>query len=182
MAKTFEQGKDEIARKVEHFTTNRQSYHDPRVKEADVRQSLIDPLFEALGWDVRNVATVAPQYREVVPEPSLDDEGRQKKPDYAFRVGQTPKFYAEAKKCSVNIDADAGPAFQLRGYGWSAKVVLSMSDELRGTGRLRLHARAAADRQGGLCADAQLSFRSVPRPLAGALGPVFPRRRLVRGL
>ena len=126
MTKTFEQGKDEIAKKVDYFRTNCEAFRDPRVKEADVRQSLIDPLFEALGWDVCNTAMVAPQYREVVPEASIEDEGRQKKPDYAFRVGQTPKFYAEAKKCAVDIDADPGPAFQLRGYGWSAKVALSM--------------------------------------------------------
>ncbi len=126
MTKTFEQGKDEIAEKVEYFRTNRDAIHDPRVKEADVRQSLIDPLFEALGWDVRNTAAVAPQYREVVPEASLEEEGQQKAPDYAFRVGTLPKFYAEAKKCSVNIDADPGPALQLRRYGWSAKVALSV--------------------------------------------------------
>ena len=34
---------------------------DPGVKEAHVRQTLIDPLFEALGWDVRNAAQAAPQ-------------------------------------------------------------------------------------------------------------------------
>ena len=71
-------------------------------------------------------AMVAPQYREVIPEDSLDVEGQQKAPDYAFRVGTLPKFYAEAKKCGVNIGADPGPAFQLRRYGWSAKVALSI--------------------------------------------------------
>jgi hypothetical protein len=68
----------------------------------------------------------APQYREVIPEDSLDVEGHQKAPDYTFRVGQTPKFYAEAKKCGVNIGADPAPAYQLRRYGWSAKVALSV--------------------------------------------------------
>ena len=37
-----------------------------------------------------------------------------------------PKFYAEAKKCGVNIGADPGPAYQLRRYGWSAKLALSI--------------------------------------------------------
>jgi hypothetical protein len=49
---------------------------------------------------------VAPQYREVVPEASLDVEGQQRAPDYAFRVGPLLKFYAEAKKCGANIGAD----------------------------------------------------------------------------
>ena len=52
---------------------------------------------------------VAPQYREVIPEDSLDVEGHQKAPDYTFRVGTLPKFYAEAKKCGVNIGADPAP-------------------------------------------------------------------------
>ena len=126
MSKTFEAGKEEIARLCQHFETNRQRYLGPGIKEAHVRQSLIDPFFEALGWDVRNQAMTAPQYREVIPEDSLEIEGQQKAPDYTFRVGMTPKFYTEAKRCNVNIREDAGPAYQLRRYGWSAKVALSL--------------------------------------------------------
>jgi len=126
MSKTFEEGRDEIARLCEYFRKNREAFSAPGVKEAHVRQSLIDPLFEALGWDVRNAAMVAPQYREVIPEDSLDVEGHQKAPDYTFRVGPQRKFYAEAKKCEVNLGADPAPAYQLRRYGWNAKVVLSI--------------------------------------------------------
>ena len=54
MSKTFDQGKDEVAKLCQYFATNRQSFLAPGVKEAHVRQSLIDPFFEALGWDVRN--------------------------------------------------------------------------------------------------------------------------------
>ena len=126
MSKTFDEGHGEVAKLCQYFATNRQAFLAPGVKEAHVRQSLIDPFFEALGWDVRNAALVAPQYREVIPEDSLDVEGQLKAPDYAFRVGQTPKFYAEAKKCGVNINADPGPALQLRTYGWSCKLALSI--------------------------------------------------------
>jgi hypothetical protein len=56
----------------------------------------------------------------------LDVEGQQKAPDYTFRVGLLPKFYAEAKRCGVNISADPGPAYQLRRYGWSGKLELSI--------------------------------------------------------
>jgi len=126
MGKTLDQGKDEVAKLCQYFATNQQAFRAPGVKEAHVRQSLIDPFFEALGWDVRNTAMVAPQYREVIPEDSLDVEGQQKAPDYTFRVGTSPKFYAEAKKCGVNIGADPAPAYQLRRYGWSARVPLSV--------------------------------------------------------
>ncbi|MCX7044785.1 MAG: Eco57I restriction-modification methylase domain-containing protein [Candidatus Sumerlaeota bacterium] len=124
--KSFDQAKDEIAKLCQYFATNRQAFLAFGVKEAHVRQSLIDPFFEALGWDVRNTAMIAPQYREVIPEASLDVEGQQKAPDYTFRVGTLPKFYAEAKKRGTNIQEDPGPAYQLRRYGWSAKVPLSI--------------------------------------------------------
>jgi hypothetical protein len=125
-AKTVDQGREEVTKLCRYFTTNREAFLAPGVKEAHVRQSLIDPLFEALGWDVRNKGMTAPQYREVVPEDSLDVEGHQKAPDYTFRVGSLAKFYAEAKKCGVNIASDPAPAFQLRRYGWSAKLALSI--------------------------------------------------------
>jgi len=126
MSKTFDQGKDEVAKLCQYFATNRQSFLAPGVKEAHVRQSLIDPFFEALGWDVRNASMAAPQYREVIPEDSLEVEGQQKAPDYTFRVGTLPKFYVEAKKCGVNISADPAQAYQLRRYGFSAKLALSI--------------------------------------------------------
>ncbi|MCX5672115.1 MAG: hypothetical protein NTU94_12425, partial [Planctomycetota bacterium] len=126
MSKTFEQSRDEIGKLCHYFATNRDSFLAPGVKEAHVRQTLIDPFLEALGWDVRNAAMVAPQYREVMTEDSLDIEGQQKAPDYTFRVGTLAKFYVEAKKCGINIFADPAPAFQLRRYGWSAKVAVSI--------------------------------------------------------
>jgi adenine-specific DNA-methyltransferase len=92
MSKIFDQGKEEVAKLCRYFTTNREAFLAPGVKEAHVRQSLIDPLFEALGWDVRNSGMTAPQYREVIPEDSLGVEGQPKSPDYTFRVGSLPKF------------------------------------------------------------------------------------------
>ena len=126
MNKTYKQGQDEIAKLCSYFADNHQEFLAPGVKEAHVRQILIDPLFEALGWDIRNTDKVAPQYREVMIEDSLDVEGHQKAPDYCFRVGTLPKFYAEAKKCGINISSDPAPAYQLRRYGWSANVPLSI--------------------------------------------------------
>jgi hypothetical protein len=126
MSKAVEQGKAEIVALCDYFARNREAFHASGVKEAHVRQSLINPLFEALGWNVSNNPPVAPQYREVIPEDSIDVEGQQKAPDYTFRVGTLPKFFVEAKKCGVNISADPGPAYQLRRYGWSAKAALSI--------------------------------------------------------
>jgi len=126
MSKTFEQSKAEVAALCEYFAKNRAAFCAPGRKEAQVRQDLIDPFFRALGWDVGNAARVAPQYCEVVVEDTLEVEGQQKAPDYTFRVGTLPKFYVEAKKCGVNVFADPAPAYQLRRYGWSAKVAVSI--------------------------------------------------------
>lgn len=72
MNKTFDQGKAEIARLCQYFATNRDRFLAPGVKEAHIRQTLIDPLFEAMGWDVANRQLVVPQCREVISEDSLD--------------------------------------------------------------------------------------------------------------
>lgn len=126
MTKTFDQGKEEVANLCRYFATNHQAFLAPGVKEDHVRQSLIDPFFEALGWDVHNKNRAAPQYLEVILEDSLEVEGHQKAPDYTFRIGTLRKFYVEAKKCSVNVGSDTAPAFQLRRYGFTDKLALSI--------------------------------------------------------
>jgi len=123
---TFEQGQSQVAKLVKQFRINLAAYHSSDYKEVQARQDLIDPLFIALGWDVRNENRIAPQYREVIPEPSLDVEGQKKAPDYAFRVGQTTRFFTEAKKPGIAIKTAGGPAYQLRRYAWSAKLPLSL--------------------------------------------------------
>jgi SAM-dependent methyltransferase len=143
-SKTLAQGKVEVAKLCQYFETNRKEFLASGVKEAHVRQSLIDPFFEALGWDVRNSARVAPQYREVIPEDSLDVEGHQKAPDYTFRVGTLPKFYAEAKRCGVDISTDPSAAYQLRRYGWSARVPLSILTDFEELGVYDCTLRPAA--------------------------------------
>src|SRR5450759_1857595 len=155
MSKTFDQGKDEVAKLCQYFATNRQSFLAPGVKEAHVRQLLIDPFFEALGWDVRNVSMAAPQYREVIPEDSLDVEGQQKAPDYTFRVGTLPKFYVEAKKCGVNISADPAPAYQLRRYGFSAKLALSILTDFE---ELGVYDCASRPRPGDKASHARIQY------------------------
>jgi len=155
MSKTLEQGKDEVAKLCQYFATNRQSFLAPGVKEAHVRQSLIDPFFEALGWDVRNDSMAAPQYREVIPEDSLDVEGQQKAPDYTFRVGTLPKFYVEAKKCGVNISADPAPAYQLRRYGFSAKLALSILTDFE---ELGVYDCASRPRPGDKASHARIQY------------------------
>jgi hypothetical protein len=126
MALAFDQSKDEIARLVDYFAINRNEYLGPKYKEAQARMEFIDPLFAALGWDVANTQHLAPSYREVVVEDSLEIEGQKKAPDYVFRVGRERRFFAEAKKPGVDLKISAASAYQLRRYAWTAKLPLSL--------------------------------------------------------
>jgi predicted type IV restriction endonuclease len=44
----------EIARLVETFERNRESYSQSRYSETQLRREYLDPFFKALGWDVDN--------------------------------------------------------------------------------------------------------------------------------
>ena len=65
----------QVVELVERFHRNRDLYKRPAYKEARVRVEFIDPFFEALGWDVRNVQGYSEQYKDVVQEESLRVEG-----------------------------------------------------------------------------------------------------------
>jgi hypothetical protein len=106
-----------ILERVETFGRNLDSYLDPDYKETQLRREFLDPLFEALGWDVANKAGYAEAYKDVVHEDSLKVPGlAATAPDYSFRVGGTRKFFVEAKKPAVKIKDDPAPAAQLRSY------------------------------------------------------------------
>ena len=81
----------------------------PGVKEAHIRQTLIDPLFEASAGTCGNRGQHAPQYREVIPEDSLDVEGKQKAPDYTFRVGHAAKVLRRSQEVRRQHPCRPGP-------------------------------------------------------------------------
>jgi type I restriction-modification system DNA methylase subunit len=111
---------------VDRFRRNLDVYKHDEYKETQVRVEFIDPLFETLGWDVRNVQGHAEQYKDVIHEASLKMGGEIRAPDYCFRIGGVRKFFLEAKKPSISVKADIAPAYQLRRYAWSAKLPLSV--------------------------------------------------------
>lgn len=111
---------------IERFTANRDDYHKGRFNETQVRIDYLNPLFELLGWDMTNRAGRAEKDRDVIHEDAIKVGGVTKAPDYCFRIGAERKFFVEAKKPSVNIKESVDPAFQLRRYGWSAKLPVSI--------------------------------------------------------
>jgi len=111
---------------VERFEQHRDAYRSGKYNETQLRREFLDPFFEALGWDIFNKQSYAEMYKDVIHEDSLEIEGENKAPDYAFRIGGTRKFFVEAKKPAVNIEMNIHPAFQLRRYAWSAKLPLGI--------------------------------------------------------
>ena len=112
---------------VDRFGEQYDSYKKADYNESLTRRDFIDPLFKNLGWDIDNENGYAESYREVVHEDKVKVSGATKAPDYSFRlVGGKRLFFVEAKKPSVLIKDETTPAYQVRRYGWSAKLPISI--------------------------------------------------------
>jgi len=103
---------------VQKFEKDKHHYLSKNYLEAQVRQDFIDPLFEALGWDIENKKGLSPFDREVILEKG-ETSGR---PDYNFRIDGTTKFFIEAKAPSVALD-NVNHILQAKTYAWSTKEV-----------------------------------------------------------
>jgi len=117
---------DSVLKLCETFAEHREHFRSENYNEFQLRKQFLDPLFEALGWDMANSQGLAPQYRDVIHEDAIKIGPHVKAPDYAFTLHGQRKFFLEAKKPSVNIKGDVAPAYQLRRYAWSAKLPLSI--------------------------------------------------------
>ncbi|MCX6252371.1 MAG: Eco57I restriction-modification methylase domain-containing protein [Bacteroidetes bacterium] len=119
----FEQIKSLVIRFEEQFS----SYKSDNYNETLTRRDFIDPFFRALGWDMDNSQGYAEAYREVIHEDKVNVCGATKAPDYSFKLpGGKRLFFVEAKKPQIDIKNDILPAYQIRRYGWSAKLPISI--------------------------------------------------------
>lgn len=117
---------------VRRFEQNRAEYvrANSDYNETQVRTDFINPLLVALGWDVFNEKQAPQHLREVVHEDAVEVEDGgtvfTRKPDYALRLGAERKFFVEAKKPAVPILTHSATAFQVRRYGWNARLPVSV--------------------------------------------------------
>ena len=118
----------EIKDLVKKYNSNRETYLKPSYNETQLRTDFLDPLFELLGWDIKNSEGKPTNEREVLLEEGLkaDATANTKKPDYTFRLFSERKFFLEAKKPNVKIEKDNEPAKQVRRYGFTAKLKISV--------------------------------------------------------
>lgn len=116
-----------ISQLVERFSEQIGSYKHSDYNETLTRRDFIDPFFKALGWDMDNEHGNAEAYREVIHEDKIKIGSATKAPDYSFRLaGGKRLFFVEAKKPSVFVKEEIPPAYQIRRYGWSAKLPISI--------------------------------------------------------
>ena len=148
----IEKGREVIADLVARFDSNKGFFTSNVYKEEEAKVEFINPMMEALGWDVHNKQGLGPNFKEVIFEESLAVGKETRAPDYSFRLGGQLIYYLEAKKPSVNIKDDRSPAYQARRYGWSAKipiVILTDFEEFaiyETTSKPKEHERASTNR------------------------------------
>ncbi|MGH2564474.1 MAG: hypothetical protein ACRDE5_08175, partial [Ginsengibacter sp.] len=122
-----EEAYGKIEELVERFSSQVDSYKKSDYNETQTRLDFINPFFKALGWDIDNSQGNAEAYREVIHEDKVKVGSATKAPDYSFRLpGGKRLFFVEAKKPSVLVKEDIAPAYQLRRYGWNAKLPISL--------------------------------------------------------
>lgn len=113
---------------IERYNSDVDYYRSTRYNETQLRTDFLDQLFTILGWDITNVSGKTTNEREVLVEEGLRFRAgdNTKKPDYTFRLFSERKFFVEAKKPSVQVNIDSEPAKQIRRYGFTAKLKISV--------------------------------------------------------
>jgi len=124
----IEQIKQDIHNLVQKYEQGRNYYQSSKFNETQVRNEFLDPLFEILGWDIRNNSGKSTSEREVLLEEGLKANAvsHSKKPDYTFRLFGERKFFLEAKKPCAHIEREDDPARQVRRYGFTAGLKISV--------------------------------------------------------
>ena len=80
--------KKQIADLISRFSQDFAYYKSDRYNETLLRSDFLDPLFELLGWDIKNTQGKSTNEREVLLEEPLKANAlsNTKKPDYTFRL------------------------------------------------------------------------------------------------
>lgn len=108
-----QEAKQNISKLVEKYQRIAEAGKIKSYNEAQTRNEFIEPLFEFLGWDMRNINNE----NEVTPEETVS-KGRV---DLAFRISNIPAMFLEAKALKVDLD-EWKWAEQAINYSWNKSV------------------------------------------------------------
>ncbi len=115
---------------VQKFEANKYHYLSKNYLEEEVKIDFINPLFETLGWDIRNTKALSPYERDVVVEKG-ETIGH---PDYNFRIDGQTRFFIEAKAPHEPLHK-VNHVLQAKSYAWNTKnvfiVLLTDFEEFR---------------------------------------------------
>ena len=127
------QARAQLAELVAAFKRNEDDFVSAAYNETQTRTDFISPMLRVFGWDVGNARGHQLALREVIEEPTVEvgEERVSKRPDYELRLARQRKLFVEAKKPSIAIDRDGAPAFQIRRYGFSASLPISVLTNFR---------------------------------------------------
>lgn len=125
---TLVQRKEQLQKLIDKFESDKDYYLSNRYNETQLRTDFLDEFFLLLGWDITNRKASNTYEREVLVEEGLkaNANANTKKPDYTFRLFSERKFFVEAKKPSVDISVQNEPSKQIRRYGFTAKLKISI--------------------------------------------------------
>lgn len=113
--------KQHIQKLVEKYETIKKSGKLKTYSEEDTIQGFILPLFEVLGWDIRNK-------EEVSSQDHIKGSGR---PDHTFKINGITQFYLESKKLNEDLDNEKF-AFQTMNYSWNTGVTYAILTDFEG--------------------------------------------------
>lgn len=109
---------------LESAAAKARKYGGRKLGEQNTKASLIEPVIEALGWDIRDPDEVHREYRA---------KGRDSPVDYALKILRKPRLFVEAKGLGESLGERRWVA-QMLGYAAVAGVewcVLTDGDEYR---------------------------------------------------
>jgi len=116
-----EQIKEKIQKLVEKYKKTKTDNKLKTYSEEDTIQGFILPLFEILGWNIKNK-------EEVSSQDHIKGSGR---PDHTFRINGITQFYLESKKLNEDLD-DEKFSFQAINYSWNKGVTYAVLTDFEG--------------------------------------------------
>ncbi|MDX2073034.1 MAG: helix-hairpin-helix domain-containing protein [Alphaproteobacteria bacterium] len=123
-------GKAALAPIIQKFEKKREFYTTGNATGEVIESDLVDPFFEALGWDVHNTDRSYLYARDVVPFAKRKVGVFDQYINYAFQVDGVTRFYATAIPGYVDTN-HRWYVFQLKRVAWSSGVPIAVITNFR---------------------------------------------------
>jgi len=120
---TKQEAKIQISKLIDKYKGLVEAKKVKSYNEAQTRNEFIEPLFEFLGWDMRNLENP----NEVITEESVSN-GRV---DLSFQLNHIPVMFLEAKALKVDLD-EWKWAEQAINYSWNKSVTWAILTDFEG--------------------------------------------------